>query len=314
MRVLLAGGTGVIGRQLVPLLTTVGHEVFVLTRGDQSQVDWLAGHNARPVMGDLLDAAVVRQIVRQTRPDAIVHMATAIPSLINPKRQASQFEVTNKLRTDGLRNLTDASQDVSIERLIVQGLAYAYDPEKPGIATERDDLWRDAPKQFRPIVDALVELESITTEHGGLVLRFGHLYGPGTFYAPDGSFTAQVRGGKVPLVGGGNSVFSFIHAHDAATAVLAALDKPVTGVLNVVDDEPAPMHEWLVAFAKILDAKRPKSVPEWLARMAVGPWGVAYMTRLRGADNSKAKVMLDWKPRFTWLPGFAEEHRTIRAS
>jgi nucleoside-diphosphate-sugar epimerase len=254
-------------------------------------------------------------VVRQVQPHAIVHMATAIPSTIDPKRQAAQFETTNRLRTQGLRNLTDAAEGGAVRRLIVQGLAYAYDVTEPGIATESSALWRAAPSQFRPIVDALVELESITAAHDGLVLRFGHLYGPGSFYSADGSFTAQVRARKVPLVGGGRSVFSFLHAYDAATAVVAALDKSATGVLNVVDDDPAPMYEWLVEFANLLGAKRPKNVPEWLARMAVGPWGVAYMTQLRGADNARAKAALDWKPRFTsWRTGFAEALTPVTAS
>ncbi|HEY8302389.1 MAG TPA: NAD(P)-dependent oxidoreductase [Jatrophihabitans sp.] len=314
MRVLLAGGTGVIGKQLVPLLTAVGHELFVLTRGDQDRVDHLAALGARPVIGDLLDPAVVTGIVRQAQPEAIVHMATAIPRELNPKRQPEQFAVTNRLRTEGLRNLVNAAEDVSPARLVVQGLAYAYDPATGGIATEDAPLWAEPPAQFRTTAAALIELESITRAANGLVLRFGHLYGPGTFYAPDGSFTAQVRAGKVPLVGGGASTFSFVHTRDAATAVLAALDKPVTGALNIVDDEPAPMSEWLVEFASLLGARKPKSIPTWVARLAVGAWGAAYMTQLLGASNERAKIELDWKPRYSsWRAGFAEEHRRLGA-
>lgn len=310
MRVLLAGGTGVIGRQLVPLLTSAGHEVFVLTRESPGQADQLSGQGARPVAGDLLDPATVDRAVDQARPEAIVHMATAIPRELNPKRQAEQFLLTNRLRTEGLRNLVEAPGPRS--RLIVQGLAWAYE-SAPGVATESDPFWTHPPAQARSTVEALVELEAITRASNGLVLRFGHLYGPGTFYARDGSFTAQVRAGKVPLVGGGRSVFSFLHAADAATAVLAALDKPVTGALNIVDDDPAPMSDWLVAFAELLGARRPRSVPAWVARPAVGAGGVAFMTRLRGAANDRAKLELAWKPQYSsWREGFLAEFEARR--
>ena len=158
---------------------------------------------------------------------------------------------------------------------------------------------------------ALTELEQRTRDAGGLVLRLGHLYGPGTIYAPDGSFVEQVRAGKVPLVGGGTSVFSFTHTYDAATAVLAALDTDATGVLNIVDDDPATVATWLPALATMLAAPQPRRVPSALARLAVGGWGVAFMTQLRGADNARARRTLNWRPRHrSWRDGFAHEFRT----
>ncbi|HTZ43004.1 MAG TPA: NAD(P)-dependent oxidoreductase [Jatrophihabitans sp.] len=307
MRVLVAGATGVIGRQLTPLLASVGHEVFAFSRPGKpgSAVEDLG---ARAVVGDLLDANGVAQAVRNLRPEAVVHMATAIPAQINPRKMASDFAMTNRLRTEGTRNLLAAAHEVGVQRVISQGLAYAYDPNGNGLANEDAPLWLNPPKQFAPVLDALRELEQQTTTAGGLVLRFGHLYGPGSIYAADGSFTQQVRAGKVPLVGGGTSVFSFTHAHDAATAVVAALDKDVTGVLNIVDDEPSPMSVWLPEFADLLGAKKPKAAPAFMAKMAVGEWGVAFMTRLRGADGARAQLTLDWKPRYgSWRTGFAEE-------
>lgn len=140
------------------------------------------------------------------------------------------------------------------------------------------------------------------------MLRFGHLYGPGSIYAVDGSFTDQVRVGKVPLVGGGTAVFSFTHSHDAATAIAAALDKDITGALNIVDDDPSPMGEWLPFLADLLGQRPPRKVPAALARIAAGRWGVAFMTRLRGADNARAKLRLDWRPRYpSWRVGFPAE-------
>ena len=159
---------------------------------------------------------------------------------------------------------------------------------------------------------ALTDLERQTQAVGGTVLRFGHLYGPGSVYASDGSFVAAVRAGKIPLVGGGTATFSFTHAQDAASAIVAALDKPSGPALNVVDDDPAPMHTWLPVLADILGAKAPKSAPAAVARLAVGGWGVAFMTRLRGADNVRAKLVLDWKPRHSsWRTGFADELRGV---
>jgi nucleoside-diphosphate-sugar epimerase len=191
--------------------------------------------------------------------------------------------------------------------VIVQSLAYAYAPGA-GLADEDAPLWTDGPAQFRPVVEALAELEDRTAQEHGLVLRLGHLYGPGTVFARDGSFAADVAAGKVPLVGGGNATFSFTHTRDAAMAILAGLDKDVAGTLNVVDDEPAPLHEWLPRFAGLLGAKRPKPAPAWLARMMVGAYGVAFMNQLRGADNTRTRLALDWRPGYrSWRDGFAAE-------
>jgi nucleoside-diphosphate-sugar epimerase len=296
----------VIGRQLVPLLVSAGHEVTgMASSGDRVQRVRSLGAGA--TVADLLDRDAVHRAVRNLAPDAVVHMATAIPAELNPRRLARDFATTNRLRTEGARNLLDAADEIGVRRVITQGVAYAYDPGGRGLATEDDEFWQNPPAQFSPVLHALMELERRTAQSGGLVLRLGHLYGPGSIYGSDGSFVRQVRAGKVPLVGGGGATFSFTHAHDAATAVLAALDKGVDGAINVVDDEPAAMSTWLPFLADLLGARRPKSAPAAMARLAVGGWGVAYMTKLRGADNTRAKLALDWKPRFaSWRTGFAD--------
>ncbi|WP_405875959.1 MULTISPECIES: NAD-dependent epimerase/dehydratase family protein [unclassified Streptomyces] len=298
MRVLVAGATGVIGRTLVPLLTSVGHDVISLSRTP----------GPGRVAADALDRGALHQAVREAAPDAVVNMLTAIPAELDPRHLARDFTLTNRLRTEGTRNLYEAAQDAGATKIVAQGLAYAYDPAGDGPANEDAPLWRRPPKQFGPVLGALRELEARTAEAGGTVLRFGHLYGPGTSYAADGSFTRQVTAGKVPLVGGGRAVFSFTHAHDAATAVTAALDRPATGPLNIVDDTPVPLREWLPELARMLDAPRPKKAPAVLARLAVGGWGVAFMNELRGADNARAALALDWRPRYvSWRDGFAAE-------
>lgn len=306
MRVLVAGATGVLGRQLLPLLATAGHEVAGLARSAAEQP------GATMMAVDALDRAAVGQAVRDAKPDAVINMLTAIPADINPRRLARDFELTNRLRTEGTRNLLAAAESAGVQRVISQGLAYAYEPDGPGPADEDAPLWKQPPRPFVPVLAALRELERRTTDSGGSVVRFGHLYGPGTIYAHDGSFARQVRAGKIPLVGGGTAVFSFTHVQDAAAAVLAALARDGhpggSRVLNVVDDHPAPMSEWLPYLATLLDAPEPKRVPAMLARLAVGPWGIAFMTRLRGADNARAKRSLDWAPRYpSWRAGFTAE-------
>ncbi|MBI3688355.1 MAG: NAD(P)-dependent oxidoreductase [Actinobacteria bacterium] len=307
MRVLVAGATGVIGRQLVPLLTSVGHEVVGVSRTRHPAVTGPTG-STRFVALDALDRDAVTRVVRDVRPDAIVNLLTAIPAELNPKRMTSEFALTNRLRTHGTRNLLDAAEQVGVRRMIAEGLAFAYDPDGAGPAHEDAPLWRDPPRQFAPVLAALKELERLTTQAQGLVLRFGHLYGPGSSYATDGSFVRQVRAGKVPLVGGGTATFSFTHAHDASTAIVAALGKDTAGALNVVDDEPAPMSVWLPFLADVVSAPKPRSIPKAAARLAVGGWGVAFMTQLRGADNTRARLSLDWRPRYaSWREGFVAE-------
>jgi nucleoside-diphosphate-sugar epimerase len=308
VRVLVAGATGVLGRQIVPLLVSAGHEVVGVAR---SRPTGPVTGPVRMVAVDALDRAAVAAVVREAAPDAVVNVLTAIPAEIDPRRMARQFELTNRLRTEGTRALLEASAAVGVRRVVSEGLAYGYDPG-PGLADEDQPLWRDAPAQFAPVARALGELERRTRDAGGLVLRFGHLYGPGTIYAPDGSLVQRVRAHKMPVVGRGTATFSFIHSYDAAVAVLAALHTDVTGALNIVDDDPAPVSEWLPGLASLLGAPAPGRVPAVLARLAVGGWGVAFMTRLRGADNSRARRSLDWEPRHpSWRDGFRAELSTL---
>jgi len=301
MRVLVAGGTGVIGSQLLPLLGEVGHEVIVMAR----PANGLEVPGAQVVTADALDRRSVNTAVRSVAPDAVVNLLTAIPRVIDPRHFAQQMSMTNRLRSQGTANLVDAARGA---RLVSAGLAYAYEPAGGPVADESRPLWLDGPKPFVPAVRALVELEERTTEAGGAVLRLGHLYGPGTGFAEDGAFFAQLATGRAPIVGTGSAMFSFLHTHDAATAVVAALDKPVSGALNVVDDDPAYVRDWLPEWARIIGAPHPKHVPVALARLTAGAWGVAYMNRIVGADNSLARFSLDWRPRFpTWRTGFESE-------
>lgn len=311
MRVLVAGASGVIGRAVVSVLAGGGHDVVALSRRPAADT----GPGVTAIRADVFDRNSLTATVRDAGPDAVVNLLTAIPGRLNARKMAQEFALTNRLRTEGTRNLIDAAQEAGAYRIIAEGLAYAYDPGRRTPATEDDPFWRTPPKQFVPVLAAIVELERLTTAAGGLVLRLGHLYGPGSVYDAHGSTTDQVRAGKMPLVGGGTAVFSFIHAHDVATAVAAALDSDVTGALNVVDDDPAPVSAWLPVLAGLVDGPAPKPAPRLLARLAVGGWGVAYMTELRGASNARAKAALDWRPRYpSWREGFATELAPAAAS
>jgi nucleoside-diphosphate-sugar epimerase len=299
MRVLLAGATGVIGHQTVPVLGAAGHQVIGLARTSTRLPD------AEVVAADALDPTAVADAVRSAAPDVIVHMLTAIPDPVDPRHLARDMALTNRLRTEGTANLLAVAGSA---RVIAQGVAYAYDPVGSPVKDEDEPLWRDPPTQFAPVVAALVEQERRVTSAGGLVLRLGHLYGPGSSYAPGGGLIRRLQVGKLPLIGDGASVFSFIHAHDAATAILAAIEHPAAGVLNIVDDQPTLVHDWLPEMAAMIGAPAPRHVPAWLARLFVGEWGVAYMTGLAGASNLRARQQLDWNPTYSsWRGGLTAD-------
>ncbi len=305
MKVLVAGATGAIGRALVPVLSAGGHDVVAHSRRPSTVWDGVPGQ-VEPVQADALDPAAVGELVTRVRPDVIVNLLTAIPHQIDPRHLARDFELTNRLRREGTANLLEATRTLPDAYVVSEGLAYAYEPAS-GSADEETPLWAEPPKQFAPNLAALRVLERLTVGAGGAVLRVGHLYGPGTIYAADGSFTQQVLAGKVAMVGGGTSVFSFSHVDDVATAIAAAVDRRPVGAINVVDDDPAPMSTWLPHFADVVGARPPKNVPAFVARLAAGSFGVAYMTRLRGADNARARLRLGWRPRYSsWRDGFGE--------
>lgn len=307
MRVLIAGATGVIGTQLVPVLREKGHEVVALSRS-AARGAALAGEGVRPVRADALDAAALTEAVERAAPDAVVNLLTAIPDKVDPRKLAKVFALTNRLRTEGTRNLLAAAARAGVAKVVTESIAFGYRPGGAGLAVEADPLWTDGPAQFVPVIGAVADMERQTAAAGGTVLRFGHLYGPGTGYAAGGYFATQTRKRQMPIVGAGSAVFSFLHVKDAAESVAAALDHDGAGVFNVVDDEPAPVATWLPELAAILGARPPMRLPSALVRPLVGGYGVAYMNDLRGADNTLAARELDWKPAHpTWREGLRAE-------
>lgn len=309
MRVFLAGATGAIGRQLVPLLLAAGHEVTGMTRSPQ-RAQALRAAGAEPAVADALDREAVVEAVRGARPDAIVHQLTAIPALIDPRRIERDFVLTDRLRTEGTRNLLAGASAAGTERVVAQSIAFMYAPGPNGtlhVETDPQLIPERAPKSFRRTAGAVAELERSVLGAGGTVLRYGYFYGPGSSIARDGGMAEALRKRRIPVVGPGTGVWSFIHVEDAARATVAALGHAGPAVYNVVDEQPAPVAEWLPAFAEAVGAPRPLKVPTLLARPFAGSYGIQTMVRVQGADGSKARSELGWQPRYpSWRAGFRD--------
>ena len=309
MNVFVAGASGVVGRRLVPRLIEEGHAVTGMTRSAE-RARQLEALGARPVVADALDRDGVREAVLEARPEVVSHQLTAISSL-NPRRLDRDFEMTNRLRTVGADNLVAAAREAGARRLIAQSFTgWPYAREGGPVKTEEDPLDPDPPAAARETLAAIRHLEeTVTAAEGieGLALRYGALYGPGTSLGAGGDQVEAVRRGRFPIVGAGTGVWSFVHVDDAAEAAVAALTRGAPGIYNVVDDEPAPVSEWLPALADAVGARPPRRVPSWLGRLAIGDFGVSLMTQNRGASNEKAKRELGWDPRWpSWREGFRE--------
>jgi nucleoside-diphosphate-sugar epimerase len=311
MRVFVAGATGAIGQPLVRQLVEAGREVTGTTRSE-ARAEQIRADGGDPVIVDALDRDALIEAVVAARPDVVVHQLTNIPEDLNPRKMAEAFEATDRLRTEGTRNLVDAAREAGADRIIAQSVAFAYRVDGPPdrLKTEDDPLiGEDAPADFRDIADAVGTLERTVLDADGIVLRYGWFYGPGTGYAAsDGAIAARVRKRGFPVVGEGGGVYSFIHVDDAASATVAAIDRGTPGIYNVVDDDPAPVREWLPVYAQAIGAKQPRRVPKLAARIAAGSWMTNVSTRMRGASNEKAKRELDWEPRYpSWRQGFVQD-------
>ena len=305
MRVFLAGATGAIGRRLVPMLLAEGHQVTGMTRSSE-KVESLRVAGAEPVVADALDADAVREAVMSARPDAVIHQLTALPQRIDPRKIERDFVLNDRLRSEGTRLLVDAAKAAGTKRIVAQSIAFAYAPGPHGtLHAESDPLFLAAPKSFRRSANALADLESTVLGANGIVLRYGYFYGPGTSISSDGSMAEDLAHRRFPIVGRGGGVWSFIHIDDAARATVAALVHDGSGVYNIVDDDPAPVAEWIPALAQAVDAPRPWRVPAPIARLVAGGYGVTVTTRGQGASNELAKRELGWQPAHTsWREGF----------
>ena len=311
MKIFVAGASGVIGRPLVQKLVERGHETVGMTRREDAAAD-LARRGIKPVVCDVFDAEAVERAVRSVGPDVLVHQLTSLPHAIDPRKIGEQLASNDRIRTEGTRNLVHAAASCGVGRIVAQSIAFAYAPGAPGLRTEDDPLWLDAPRPWRRSVKAIAELERqvLSANDGGVVLRYGYFYGPGTAYAADGSAAEMVRARRFPVAGAGGGVFSFVHVDDAVDATVAAIESRASGSFNIVDDDPAPQREWLPAYAEALRAPRPMRVPGFLARLAGGRYGHYLLTRQPGASNARARRALAWPPRHaSWRTGFAADLR-----
>jgi 2-alkyl-3-oxoalkanoate reductase len=317
MKVFVAGATGVLGRSLVPQLVARGHEVVGMTRTD-SKRDLVRSLGARPVVADALDPDSVAQAVASAEPEVIVHELTALSGKLSARdmrhpERAPMAIMTNRLRSEGTDHLLAAGRAVGARRFVAQSFgAFRWARTGGQVLTEADPIDPNPPGAMRPALVGILHVERAVTsiEWGeGLVLRYGGFYGPGTSMsrAPDAEMAAPVRKRRFPIVGGGDGVWSYVHIEDAATATALAVERGEPGIYNIVDDEPAPVREWLPVLASALGAKPPRRIPRWLGRLAAGEMATVVMTESRGSSNTKAKRELGWQLRYpSWRLGFAQ--------
>jgi nucleoside-diphosphate-sugar epimerase len=302
MRVFVAGGSGVIGRRLVPQLVARGHQVTATTTS-AGKLEQLARLGAEGIVMDGLDAAAAGAAVAVAKPDAIVIQMTALSPAhagrLNPRKANRYFAATNRLRSEGTDHLLAAAAATGVAHVVAQSVAIFNGAREGGwVKTEDDPLWE------ADGTEAVSHLEDAVSRAGGAVLRYGGLYGADAI----DDHVKLVRRRMFPLIGGGTGYFSWVHVGDAATATVLAMEQRATGVFNIVDDDPAPVSEWLPRLAECAGAEPPRRVPAWLARLLAGEMMVGMMTEGRAFSNAKAKRELGWEPHYpSWRAGFKEE-------
>jgi nucleoside-diphosphate-sugar epimerase len=310
MKVFVAGSTGAIGKTLVPLLIEKGHEVVALVRTAQ-KARTVEALGAKGVIADVLNKEQLTAAIQRSEPEVVIHQLTALAGVGNFKKFDEEFALTNRLRTEVMDTMLEAAQVVRARRFIAQSFCgWPFAREGGPIKSEKDPLDPNPPPQFRKILAVIRYLEDGVRKMAELeafALRYGMLYGPGTGIAKDGSIVDLLRKRKLPIVGDGAGIWSFIHVQDVAQVTLEALSRGRPGIYNVVDDEPTPVSIWLPFLADVLGAKPPRRLPVWLGRLAIGDGGVSMMTQIRGGSNTKAKREFGWHPNFpTWRRGFVE--------
>ncbi|MEV1084248.1 NAD(P)-dependent oxidoreductase [Streptomyces sp. NPDC050211] len=303
MRVFVAGGSGALGRRLVPQLVARGHQVTATTTS-AAKLGMLAELGAQGVVMDGLDGVSVREAVAQAQPDAIVHQMTGLgtgkPDMRHPDRF---FAPTNRLRIEGTDHLLAAAEATGVPDVLVQSFAQSYGP-RAGLLTEEDPIDPGTVPTVRRLSAGVLHIQDVVPKAGGTVLRYGGFYGPG---ASD-DVVEMVRKRKFPLVGDGSGWTSWVHLDDAASATVLAIEQRAKGVFNIVDDEPAQVRDWLPYLAACAGAKRPMRVPRWLAKLLAGEFAVALMTESHGFSNARARRELGWELRYpSWRLGFKEE-------
>lgn len=308
MKVFVAGGSGAIGKRLVPQLLADGYEVTAMTRSG-SKTGALRALGASVAVADALDRGGVMQAVMRAEPDVVIHQLTGLAGVKSIRNFDQEFALTNRLRTVGIDHLLDAAQAAGARRFIAQSYgSWIYERTGSGLKTEEDSLDPHPPAKQVKSLEAIRYLESrVVGAKGieGIALRYGGFYGPDTSLSDDGDMTEMVRKRRFPIVGDGAGVWSLVHVDDAASATIAAMERGAPGIYNIVDDEPVRAADWLPDLARVLGAKPPRRVPVWVGRLAAGEVGISMMTQIRGASNAKAKRELGWVPRYrSYREGF----------
>jgi nucleoside-diphosphate-sugar epimerase len=307
VKVFIAGASGAIGTPMVRQLLAAGHEVTGMTRREE-RAEAIRAAGADAVVCDVFDAERLREAVVAAAPEAVVHALTALPPKF--KSRSDYLAATNRIRIEGTRNLVAAARAAGARRLVAESVSFFYRPQGSWVKDEEEPLNRDVPGRFGIALEAIAELErQVLGGEGieGVVLRYGWFYGPGTYYDRGGQQADEVIKRRLPIVGEGTGTFSFIHVEDAASGTVAALERGAPGVYNVVDDEPAPLRDWVPVYAEALGAKPPRRVPAWLARLVAGKDVAAAAVGMRGASNAKARRELGWQPAHpSWRQGFAD--------
>jgi nucleoside-diphosphate-sugar epimerase len=311
MRVFVAGGSGAIGRRLLPQLVAAGHEVTATTTRREG-ADLIASQGATPAVCDALDTGAIATAVRAARPEVVMNQLTSLPQRFEPRKLGPWYERTSLLRVDGTRHLLTAAAEVGARRFIYQSIAFMYALRGPRVLDEDGPVAVDAPEPFGGVFRATLQGERLALEAEGIegvVLRYGQLYGPGTYYAAYGHFGREARRRRLPIVGRGEGVFSFVHIDDAASAAVCALTQG-RGVYNIADDHPAATTAWIPVFCEAVGAPPPLRVPGWVVGLLAGGFPRATIEQGRGVSSARAHADLGWRPSHpSWREGFAAEGR-----
>ena len=310
MKVFVTGGTGALGKFLLPQLLENGHEVVALTRS-ADKAELIERTGVTSVIADPLNKQQLTAAVRRAEPEVIIHELSALSGVGNFRKFDQEFALTNRFRTEVTDTLLAAARTIGTRRFIAQSFCgWPYAKKGGPVKTEEDPLDPKPPESITKTLAGIRYLEEkmrSTTFLEGVALRYGTFYGPGNSIGKGGAVYKTVRRRQLPIIGGGGAIWSFIHTMDAARATVAAISHGAPGVYNIVDDEPAKVSVWLPALARAIGAKPPYRIPHWLGELLVGKAGVAMMTQIRGCSNGKAKQELNWKPVYSsWRVGFVD--------
>ena len=306
MKIFIAGASGTIGRALIPQLVKAGHAVTALSRTPQ-KLAILQQMGATPVLGDVFDRPHLNRLMADAAPDVVIHQLTSLGA-----KAQDPFTETNRLRIEGTANLIHAAQTVQVQRFIAQSVAFlcqSPDRELDGKLTNEDTpLYMEAPSPLTSVVEAVASLEQQVrslTGMTGIVLRYGHFYGPGTYYDEQGAIATAIRQGHYPIVDQGQGTCSFIHIEDAAAATVQATTQGPSGIYTIVDDQPVLLRKWVSDYGRLLQAPAPQVLSQEMAHTTLDPFSLYFATRQQGATNQKARQILDWQPRYSnWHDGF----------